>query len=72
MDSAANLNSFSTPEEGGPVEENKKTLKLWLCELTHLTPQEVENLVDQMDQKNSLPQSLTQSPIGQIPMTPSI
>lgn len=54
------------------MEENKKTLKLWLCELTHLTPQEVENLVDQMDQKNSLPQSLTQSPIGQIPMTPSI
>lgn len=33
--------------------ENQENLKLWLCELTHLTPNQVERLIDQMAQQQA-------------------
>jgi hypothetical protein len=32
---------------------NQENLKLWLCELTHLTPHQVERLVEQMEQEQN-------------------
>jgi hypothetical protein len=34
---------------------NKENLKLWLCELTHLTPHQVERLMEQMEERKSQP-----------------
>jgi hypothetical protein len=50
MDNIANLISgpVTEKEETGSSKEN---LKLWLCELTHLTPRQVEELMTQMEQQ---------------------
>jgi hypothetical protein len=37
------------------VVSNQENLKLWLSELTHLTPPQVEQLVEQMEQQKSQP-----------------
>jgi hypothetical protein len=34
---------------------NKENLKLWLCELTHLTPHQVERLMEQMEKQQNQP-----------------
>ncbi len=34
---------------------NQENLKLWLSELTHFTPPQVEQLVEQMEQQKSKP-----------------
>jgi hypothetical protein len=49
MDSIANLTPVSVAEDS--TEANKENLKLWLCELTHLTPRQVEELMAQMEQQ---------------------
>jgi hypothetical protein len=50
MDSIANLipNPAAEKDNAGSSKEN---LKLWLCELTHLTPRQVEELMVQMEQQ---------------------
>jgi hypothetical protein len=50
MNSIANLipDPVTEREEAGSSKEN---LKLWLCELTHLTPRQVEDLMAQMEQQ---------------------
>jgi hypothetical protein len=50
MDSIANLipSPIAGKEGAGDSKEN---LKLWLCELTHLTPRQVEELMVQMEQQ---------------------
>jgi hypothetical protein len=50
MDSVANLIPNPIIEEDN-TENNKENLKLWLCELTHLTPRQVEDLMAQMEQQ---------------------
>jgi hypothetical protein len=34
--------------------DNKENLKLWLCELTHLSPQQVDYLMERMEQQAKL------------------
>jgi hypothetical protein len=58
MDTTANLIPFSAAEE-----DPKKNLKLWLCELTHLTPQQVENLVEHMEQQQTPQQQIVDKPM---------
>lgn len=58
MDTTANLIPFSAAEE-----DHKKNLKLWLCELTHLTPQQVENLVEHMEQQQTPQQQIVDKPM---------
>jgi hypothetical protein len=50
MDSVANLIPNPIIEEDS-AGNNKENLKLWLCELTHLTPRQVEDLMAQMEQQ---------------------
>jgi hypothetical protein len=50
MDSIANLIPDPVLEKDG-VGNSKENLKLWLCELTHLTPRQVEELMTQMEQQ---------------------
>lgn len=50
MDSVVNLIPNPILEEDS-TGNNKENLKLWLCELTHLTPRQVEELMAQMEQQ---------------------
>jgi hypothetical protein len=50
MDSIANLIPKPIIEEDS-AGNNKENLKLWLCELTHLTPRQVEELMVQMEKQ---------------------
>jgi hypothetical protein len=34
--------------------DNKENLKLWLCELTHLTPHQVDHLIERMEQQSQI------------------
>jgi hypothetical protein len=50
MDSIADLIPSPGTEKDGSG-NSKENLKLWLCELTHLTPRQVEDLMVQMEQQ---------------------
>jgi hypothetical protein len=39
------------PNSPTAAADSKENLKLWLCELTHLTPNQVDCLMEQMEQQ---------------------
>jgi hypothetical protein len=51
MDSTTHLIPVPAVGEDTTAEASKENLKLWLCELTHLNPQQVEVLMAQMEQQ---------------------
>lgn len=43
--------TIQLPTGPSAANDKKENLKLWLCELTHLTPQQVDRLIEQMEQQ---------------------